>query len=244
MLNRTTIRISLVVMAAGFASGVGSATAAHAHSSCTPAHLVSTLREVESECGKARIVSDHRPGARIRGTRHASQHSFCNGTNGAIDAVFANRACALSALRQTTYTILTYGRSSHIHIGTDGWRSGGTRLARHHQGRVRTAARSPRTGARVATGRVARAQAPVVRARRQAAGVHTQAAHASPQQAMWPSFGDASATSASSGQTTAQAEPGRRSGRRFTRSQRAYARAPQGRRGHARVAHRHRSRAQ
>jgi hypothetical protein len=58
-----------------------------------------------------------------------SQHAACNGQNGAIDAVFANRSCALSALRQTHYTILTYGSSAHIHIGTDGWSDGGNRAA-------------------------------------------------------------------------------------------------------------------
>ena len=119
MLTGRTIRTSIVILAAA----VAASTQAQAHStSCTPAHLVSALKQVEAECGAAKIVSAHRPGARIAGTGHVSQHSFCNGTNGAIDAVFSNRACALSALRKTNYTILTYGKSAHIHIGTDGWR--------------------------------------------------------------------------------------------------------------------------
>jgi hypothetical protein len=148
----TTIRISLAVIATGLASGLGSASQAHAHSSCTPQHLVSALAQVEAQCGKARVVSDHRPGAVIAGTRHASQHSFCNGTNGAIDAVFQNKSCALSALRATNYTILTYRQSPHIHIGTDTWsrtaRTGGTRTARHGHTRVRIAARSRRGDSR------------------------------------------------------------------------------------------------
>lgn len=156
-----TIRTSLAILAAS----VAASTQAQAHSSsCTPAHLMSAFKQVEAECGSAKIISAHRPGARIRGTGHVSQHSFCNGTNGAIDAVFSNRACALSALRKTSYTILTYGKSSHIHIGTDGWGSGAnTNVARHNTTtRTRVAARQ-RAGARYAAGqragtRVASAQ--------------------------------------------------------------------------------------
>jgi hypothetical protein len=44
-------------------------------------------------------------------------------------------------LRKTGYTILTYGSSGHIHIGTDGWGSGRTRMAHRHPTRVRTASR-------------------------------------------------------------------------------------------------------
>jgi len=161
MLTGRTIRTSIVILAAV----VAATTHAQAHStSCTPAHLVSALKQVEAECGTAKIVSAHRPGARIAGTRHVSQHSFCNGTNGAIDAVFSNRACALSALRKTNYTILTYGKSAHIHIGTDGWRNGAnTHVARRNTtARVRMASRQ-RSGTRTvsrqrADVRVAQAQ--------------------------------------------------------------------------------------
>jgi hypothetical protein len=138
-LTGTTIRTSLIILAAS----VAAATQAQAHSSnCTPQHLTSALQQVEAQCGSAKIVSGHRPGARIRGTGQVSQHSFCNGTNGAIDAVFSNRACALSALRKTNYTILTYGSSPHIHIGTDGWSSrGNARVAGTNTTRVRAATR-------------------------------------------------------------------------------------------------------
>jgi hypothetical protein len=148
MLNRTTTRLSTVVLAAGIAA----ASPAQAGSSCTPSHLLSTLRQVEAQCGRARIVSGHRPSATIRGTRRASQHSFCNGQNGAIDAVFANRGCALAALRKTKYTILTYRRSAHIHIGTDGWSRAGTRVAQ------RTPASSRSAGRRRASARTAYAR--------------------------------------------------------------------------------------
>ena len=146
-----TIRTSLAILAAC----VAASTQAQAHSSsCTPAHLMSAFKQVEAECGSAKIISAHRPGARIRGTGHVSQHSFCNGTNGAIDVVFSNRACALSALRKTNYTIITYGKSSHIHIGTDGWRNGAnTNVARHNTtARTRVAARQ-RAGTRMRRGR-------------------------------------------------------------------------------------------
>jgi hypothetical protein len=148
MLTGRTIRTSIVILAAA----VAATTRAQAHStSCTPAHLVSALKQVEAECGAAKIVSAHRPGARIAGTGHVSQHSFCNGTNGAIDAVFSNRACALSALRKTSYTILTYGKSAHIHIGTDGWGHGSNaRVASRQSNRVRVASRQ-RAGVRTAS---------------------------------------------------------------------------------------------
>src|SRR5262245_35842123 len=150
MLTGSTRRISLAILAAV----VAASTQAEAHSSsCTPAHLTSALKQVEAACGSAKVISAHRPGARIRGTGHISQHALCNGTHGAIDAVFANRACALSALRKTNYTIITYGSSSHIHIGTDGWRNGanthvagrnivrGARMAARQRAGTRYAAR-------------------------------------------------------------------------------------------------------
>ena len=149
MLTGRTIRTSIVILAAT----VAAATQAQAHStSCTPAHLVSALKQVEAQCGSAKIVSAHRPGARIAGTGRVSQHSFCNGTNGAIDAVFSNRACALGALRKTNYTIITYGKSAHIHIGTDGWRNGAnTNVARRTtNSRVRVASQQ-RSSARYAS---------------------------------------------------------------------------------------------
>jgi hypothetical protein len=149
MLTGRTIRTSIAILAAA----VAAATQAEAHStSCTPAHLASALKQVEAQCGTAKIVSGHRPGARIAGTGRVSQHSFCNGTNGAIDAVFSNRACALSALRKTNYTILTYGKSAHIHIGTDGWRNGAnTHVARRGNTMNTRMASRQRAGTRYAS---------------------------------------------------------------------------------------------
>lgn len=148
MLTGSTRRISLAILAAV----VAASTQAQAHSSnCTPGHLLSAFKQVEAQCGSAKVISAHRPGARIRGTGRVSQHSFCDGRRGAIDAVFSNRACALAALRKTNYTILTYGKSSHIHIGTDGWsRDGNARIARRNTTRARVASRQ-RTSARYAS---------------------------------------------------------------------------------------------
>jgi hypothetical protein len=98
---------------------------------------------VEAQCGSATVVSGYRAGATIRGSRRVSQHAYCNGTNGAIDAVFRNRACALSVLRKTKYTILTYGSSSHIHIGTDHWAGGrATRMTKRKRGAIRVATKT------------------------------------------------------------------------------------------------------
>jgi hypothetical protein len=134
MLIATTTKTSIAILAASLLA----ATSAQAQlSKCTPGHLVSALRQVEAQCGKAKVVSGHRAGAVIRGTRRVSQHAFCNGTNGAIDAVFGNKACALSALRKTNYTIITYRWSAHVHIGTDGW----GRHARNGKRAVRVAQR-------------------------------------------------------------------------------------------------------
>lgn len=158
----STRKISLAILAAV----VAASTPAQAHSSsCTPSHLTSALKQVEAECGAAKIVSAHRPGARIRGTGHISQHAACDGTHGAIDAVFSNRACALSALRKTNYTIITYGSSSHIHIGTDAWRNGvNTNVAHRNTANTRVAARQnagARYASRLSAGvRTARAQSP------------------------------------------------------------------------------------
>ncbi len=163
MLTGPTRTISLAILAAV----VAASTQAQAHSSrCTPAHLTSALKQVEAACGSAKIVSAHRPGARIRGTGRVSQHAACDGTHGAIDAVFSNRACALSALRKTNYTILTYGKSAHIHIGTDGWRNGAnTNVAHRNTANMRVASRQ-RAGARYAS----RQRATVRTARARSAG--------------------------------------------------------------------------
>ena len=183
MLTGSTRRISLAILAAIVAAPAVASTHAQAHSSsCTPAHLSSALKQVEAECGSGKVISAHRPGARIRGTGHISQHALCDGTHGALDVVFSNRACALSALRKTNYTIITYGRSSHIHIGTDGWRNGAnTHVARRNVITGARMAAHQRTGTRYAS----RQGAGIRYASRQRAAVRVAAAQWPAEQNGW-----------------------------------------------------------
>jgi len=199
-LTGSTRKISLAILAAV----VAASTQAQAHSSsCTPSHLTSALKQVEAECGSAKVVSAHRPGARIRGTGHISQHAACDGTHGAIDAVFSNRACALSALRKTNYTIITYGSSSHIHIGTDGWRNGvNTNVAHRNTANTRVAARQ-NAGARYAS--------------RQRAGVRTARAPSPGEQNGWDNANWSDANWSGGGAESAHAQ---RSGGRAASRQR------------------------
>jgi len=147
MVAGRTAAFALVIVAAGVAASTeGRAGPSH----CTPQHLVSAVRQVEAKCGSSRTVSDYRRGATIRNTGRVSQHSFCNGRNGAMDVVFTNRACALSELRKSSYTILTYTWSPHIHVGTDRLGAGATRVAQKRAAPVRTAARQ-RAKVRVAS---------------------------------------------------------------------------------------------
>jgi hypothetical protein len=135
MMLPTAFRLTVIL-------GVSIPTIAHGQSLCTPGHLLQTLRHVEAQCGKVKSWHGYRRGASIRGTRRVSQHAFCNGVNGAIDAIFSNRACAVAALRKTRYSVITYGWSPHVHFGTDAWGSG-----RRNRGQVHVAATKtwPRT---------------------------------------------------------------------------------------------------
>jgi len=212
MLTGSTRRISLAI----FAAVVAASTQAQAHSSsCTPAHLASAVKQVEAECGSAKVISAHRPGARIRGTGHISQHALCDGTHGAIDAVFSNRACALSALRKTNYTIITYGRSSpHIHIGTDGWRNGVNTLVARRNNIItptRMAARQ-RAGTRYAS----QQRAGIRYASRQRAGVRVAAAQWPGEQNSWDnaSSSDAGWSNRGSAEAAYAQRPGARSSSR------------------------------
>jgi hypothetical protein len=203
----STRRISLAILAAIVAAPAVAATQAQAHSSsCTPAHLSSALKQVEAECGSGKVISAHRPGARIRGTGHISQHALCDGTHGALDVVFSNRACALSALRKTNYTIITYGSSSHIHIGTDGWRNG-THVARRNVVNARVAARQQRTGTRYASRQ---------RATVRTAGVQSPGSENGWNEAAW-SNGDANWSSAGGAEASYAQRPARTTSRRGAR---------------------------
>ena len=214
MLTGSTRRISLAILAAIVAAPtVAASTRAQAHaSSCTPAHLTSALKAVEAECGSGKVISAHRPGARIRGTGHVSQHALCDGTHGALDVVFSNRACALNALRKTNYTIITYGSSSHIHIGTDGWRNGANTLVAR-----RNIVRGVRVAARQRAGdRYASRQRTGTRYASRRAGTRVAAAQWSPKQNGWDNahWSDASWSNGGSAEAAYAQRPGGRSASR------------------------------
>lgn len=84
---------------------------------CTPATLQAAFREIVSQCGGS-FNNAYRPGAIIRGTRNRSQHSYCNGRNGAVDINTRNHACARNVGRKKGFYVITYGWG--VHVGTDG----------------------------------------------------------------------------------------------------------------------------
>ena len=192
-------KISLAILAAIVAAPtVAASTQARAHSSsCTPAHLTSALKTVEAECGSGKVISAHRPGARIRGTGHVSQHALCDGTQrrhrrGVLEPrLRAHPPCA----RPTTRSSPT-GSSSHIHIGTDGWRNG-THIARRNTVNARVAARQ-NTGARYAS--------------RQRTGIRTASVQSTREQNGWSdaawSTDDASWSSAGGAEAAYAQRPG------------------------------------
>jgi peptidase M15-like protein len=52
----------------------GAPSTSHA---CLPFAIKNALSTIESQFGPVQVISTHRPGARIAGTRHASLHSSC-----------------------------------------------------------------------------------------------------------------------------------------------------------------------
>jgi hypothetical protein len=96
--------------------------------SCLPAAIRSALAEVQARFGAVTVVSTHRPGARIAGTRHASLHASCRavdfrparGTYGAVT----------SHLRAHWRGGIGTYSSGHIHIDVGDnyrWHNGGIR---------------------------------------------------------------------------------------------------------------------
>lgn len=85
--------------------------------SCTPAPLVETFKAIVDSCGGS-FNNAYRPGARIAGSGRVSQHSFCNGKNGAVDINTRNRSCAVKIGREKGFFVINYGWG--VHVGTDG----------------------------------------------------------------------------------------------------------------------------
>ena len=113
MLTGRTIRTSIVILAAT----VAAATQAQAHStSCTPAHLVSALKQVEARAAP-------RKSSRRTGRAPGSPPVACRSTRSATAPTARSTRCSRTAparsapcARPTTGS--TYGKSAHIHIGT------------------------------------------------------------------------------------------------------------------------------
>lgn len=83
--------------------------------SCTPV----PLRTFVATWG-LRIISGHRPGAVVAGSRRRSLHSYCDGQRGAVDVRGAGRG-VISAAIALGFGIGTYsGRKNHIHLSIGG----------------------------------------------------------------------------------------------------------------------------
>jgi uncharacterized protein YcbK (DUF882 family) len=83
---------------------------------CLPAALKNMLASIETRYGRVRVISTHRPGARIAGTRYASLHATCR----AVDfhpAPGSYRQVLAYARANWKGGIGTYsGKSHHIHL--------------------------------------------------------------------------------------------------------------------------------
>ena len=92
--------------------GFGATTSTH----CLPASLKSRLAEVRSKFGPIRVVSTHRPGAKIKGTGRTSLHASCRAVD-FIPPKGKSKAVASYLRRANSGYTLTYA-SGHIHIDT------------------------------------------------------------------------------------------------------------------------------
>lgn len=84
--------------------------------SCLPGSLKSTLNTINKKFGRVNVVSTHKPGARIAGSRKRSYHASCR----AVDFIPARGTYkrVLSYLKKTHKGgLITYSCSMHhIHI--------------------------------------------------------------------------------------------------------------------------------
>jgi hypothetical protein len=83
---------------------------------CLPYELKNLLATIESRFGPVKVVSTHRPGARIPGTRHASFHATCRAVD--FHPAPGKYREVLAYLRgQWNGGIGTYsGQQHHLHI--------------------------------------------------------------------------------------------------------------------------------
>jgi uncharacterized protein YcbK (DUF882 family) len=109
-------RLKPAVVALALFATPGVALGATTSTKCLPGSLKARLAEVQRKFGSVRVVSTHRPGARIRGTGRASLHASCR----AVDFVPPRgkyKAVANYLKRVNSGYTLTYA-SGHIHMDT------------------------------------------------------------------------------------------------------------------------------
>lgn len=91
-------------------------------SSGLPASVRAALSDVRSSCSGFRVISMHRPGARVAGTGRVSLHAY----GLAADFRVSNYGCAYGVLqRHNVGWSRDGGRCGHIHV------SDGSRIGRH-----------------------------------------------------------------------------------------------------------------
>jgi hypothetical protein len=79
---------------------------------CLPASIRAALARVDQACG-IKIISTHRPGAMIAGTKHPSMHATCR----AADFTSRDYACVYRELADWPGKLSTdAGRIGHVHI--------------------------------------------------------------------------------------------------------------------------------
>jgi uncharacterized protein YcbK (DUF882 family) len=105
-----------VVVALALLAVPGVAHAESTSTKCLPASLKARLAEVRSKFGPIKVISTHRPGAKIRKTGHTSLHASCRAVDfipprGKYQAV-ANYLKRANGGYTLTYSI------GHIHIDT------------------------------------------------------------------------------------------------------------------------------
>ena len=95
-------------------------TQARVSTACLPSQLKAALAHVSAHYGRVQVISAHRPGARIAGTRKLSKHASCQ----AVDFhVRGNRKGTLAWLRRQPLEVITYGGAMHhIHIAVGSYR--------------------------------------------------------------------------------------------------------------------------
>jgi hypothetical protein len=109
----------------------GAAVAASTSEGCLPSSLRQRLAQVRSQFGPIRVISTHRPGARIAGSGRVSLHASCQ----AVDFVPpAGKYSQVAAWLQANHGggVGTYS-SGHIHIDSGSYvryhRGGGNQYA-------------------------------------------------------------------------------------------------------------------